>query len=120
MGISISLENSVKEAIDDYMNYNRPLAIGYESNGLIEFANSCRAFFDKENLPSLVRIKRECCQYSNRKEYEYRKALEEKEKHYFDNMSNYRFVWSFPLNIGHYFKGYAYELKRQCILFFSN
>ena len=57
MGISISLENSVKEAIDDYMNYNRPLAIGYESHGMREFADACHAFFNKHNLPMLVKIK---------------------------------------------------------------
>lgn len=119
MGISISLENSVKEAIDDYMNYNRPLAIGYESHGMREFADACHAFFNKHNLPMLVRIKNECCQWSKRKEYEYRKTLEEKERHYFDNMSNYRFVWHSPIHKGHCWKGYAFELERDCMRFFS-
>ena len=114
MGLAISVE--VKSILDDYMQNGKPLAIGYETHGINVFADMCHRWFDRQNLPRLVKIKQECCQFSKRKEYEYRKALEEKEIHYFDGMWNYRFVWSRRLkNNGHYIGTVQAKVEHACM-----
>lgn len=114
-----SLDSSVIEAIDAYMKDSTPLSIGYETHGIYAFADICHEWFDKENLQRLVHIKKECCQYSKRKEYEYRKALEEKSRHYFDNIGKHRFVWSHSLHSGHYLNSYKSHVERSCMKYFE-
>lgn len=117
MGIAISDE--VRSVIDAYMQDKIPASIGYETHGIYAFADMCHKWFDQYNFPIYIQLKSERFQNHKKKECEYRKALEEKEQHYFDNIGAHRFVRTASFGQPHKFKGYAFLLERLCMLHFT-